>query len=273
MQSILLLLGKQGTPQVAPGWANVGNRNAGIFFGLKIRTDLSPMFTAVPHMLDGMIAFKENRIGMHEDEHFDVVVVGGGAAGCVMATRLSASGARSVLLLEAPDRRTDLPDEIRDGWRLTRQFDWGYTSEPDEFGNIHDVRRVKLLGGTSWVTRFALRGSPADFDEWQTLGNPGWGFDDVLPYFKRLETDLDFGYEPWHGEQGPIPINRYCDLEGTRLHAGMALRTASLGPLFGVVLHQIGRATLADDPASALRLMGVATGHLQRTGTVLPAFP
>src|SRR5579872_4686988 len=72
----------------------------------------------------------------------EVVVVGGGAAGCVVASRLSESGARSVLLLEAgPDLRADTPDEIRDGWRITRAFDWGYTSEPDARGVVQNLWR------------------------------------------------------------------------------------------------------------------------------------
>ena len=150
---------------------------------------------------------------------FDVVVVGGGAAGCVVTSRLSESGSRSVLLLEAgPDLRADLPHEIRDGWHMTRQFDWGDAADPDELGIVQKLRRVKLLGGTSSITRFALRGSPADYDEWEALGNPGWGFADVLPYLKRLETDLDFGHQPWHGDSGPIPISRYRNLEPTEIH-------------------------------------------------------
>jgi choline dehydrogenase len=161
---------------------------------------------------------------------FDVVVVGGGAAGCVVAARLSESGSRSVLLLEAgPDLRADLPDEIRDGWHMTRQFDWGYKSEPDELGVVQDLRRGKLMGGTSSLTRFALRGSPADYDEWAVLGNAGWGFDDLLPYFKRLETDADFGDRPWHGDGGPIPVTRYKDLEPTEIHAGVIRALEGVG--------------------------------------------
>ena len=124
---------------------------------------------------------------------FDVVVVGGGAAGCVVAARLAESASRSVLLLEAgPDLRAGLPGEFRDGWRLPQGFDWGYASEPDTRGIAENLRRGKLVGGTSWVTRFALRGSPADYDEWAGLGNAGWGFTDVLPYFTRLEADADY---------------------------------------------------------------------------------
>jgi choline dehydrogenase len=151
----------------------------------------------------------------HETE-FDVVIVGGGSAGCVFAARLAESGSHSVLLLEAgPDRRTDLPGEMRDGWRITREFDWGSTSEPNARGEVESVRRKKLLGGTSWVTRFTPRGSPADYDLWAAAGNPGWGFDDVLPYLIRLESDADFGDQPWHGDRGPMPSTRYLDLDYT----------------------------------------------------------
>jgi choline dehydrogenase len=145
---------------------------------------------------------------------FDVVVVGGGAAGSVVAARLSEDSSRSVLLLEAgPDLRTAVPAELRNGWTLTRHFDWGLVSESDERGVVESLRRGRLLGGTSWVTRFAVRGSPADYDKWAELGNPGWGFDEVLPYFNRLESDAEFGDEPWHGATGPIPVTRYPELE------------------------------------------------------------
>jgi choline dehydrogenase-like flavoprotein len=144
----------------------------------------------------------------------DVVVVGGGAAGCVVAARLAESGTRSVTLLEAgPDLRADVPAQIRDGWQITRDFDWGYTSEPDGRGEVENLWRNKLVGGTSWVTRFAPRGSPADYDDWAARGNPGWGFEDVLPYFRRLEADADFGDQSFHGAGGPIPVRRYLDQE------------------------------------------------------------
>ena len=69
------------------------------------------------------------------------------------------------------------------------------------------------------MTRFALRGSPADYDEWAGLGCAGWGFTDVLPYFRRLEADADFGDQPWHGDGGPMPVTRYLNLQLTAIGA------------------------------------------------------
>src|SRR5262245_43550387 len=157
---------------------------------------------------------------------FDAVVVGAGAAGCVVAARLAQDGARSVALLEAgPDLRGATPAALRDGWRIALEPGWGYESEPDAHGEVRGVFRGKLLGGTSWVTRFALRGSPADYDAW----GPGWRFDDLLPYFNRLEADAEFGDEPWHGDSGPMPITRYPELEPTPLLAAATDALESMG--------------------------------------------
>jgi choline dehydrogenase len=110
----------------------------------------------------------------------DVIVVGGGAAGCVVAARLAESGSPSVLLLEAgPDRRAEMPAALRDGWTIEREsFEWGYVSagEPPK-----PVRRKRVIGGTSWLTRFTPRGHPADFDGSAARGLDGWGWEGVLP--------------------------------------------------------------------------------------------
>ncbi len=138
-----------------------------------------------------------------------------------------------MLLLEAgPDLRANLPGEFRDAWHLPPGHDWGYASEPNEHGSVEPLRRGKLLGGTSWLTRFAVRGSQADYDEWAALGNPGWSFDDVLPYFRRLEADAEFGDRPWHGDHGPLPITRYPDAELTDVAAaGLATLEAAGFPI------------------------------------------
>jgi len=167
-------------------------------------------------------------------EAFEIVIVGGGAAGCVVARRLAERGDRSVLLLEAgPDLGTSPPRALRDGWGLpsgpTWPYDWGFESEPDANGATGVLRRGRLLGGTSWLTRFAVRGHPADFDAWAAGGNPGWSFEDVLPTFRTIEADVEFGDRPWHGERGPIPITRYPDDEPAEIHAAALRAFGALG--------------------------------------------
>jgi choline dehydrogenase len=141
----------------------------------------------------------------------DVVIVGAGAAGCVLAARLSEDPKRRVLLVEAgPHYPTlaDLPPEIASASAPVVSHDWGYVSEPDGLGRSLPLPRARLVGGCAATNAaFALRGSPADYDRWQALGNRGWSFSEVLPVFRRLESDRDFADE-WHGSDGPLPIRR-----------------------------------------------------------------
>ena len=159
----------------------------------------------------------------------DVVVVGGGAAGCVVARRTAETGARVLLLEAGPDLRREVPPELRDGWRLPTVPDWGFEAEPDGPGTPTKLRRGRLLGGTSWLTRFAVRGAAADFDEWAARGNQGWAFADVLPAFRRLEADAEFGGDAWHGDRGPVPITRYPGLERSTIHEVALEAFAALG--------------------------------------------
>ena len=143
---------------------------------------------------------------------YDDIIVGGGSAGAVLAARLSEEPARRVLLLEAgPDYATleSTPADLQDGWRMSlRAHDWGLTAEAVP-GRAIPYPRGRVIGGSSAVNAtIALRGVPADYDEWAALGNDEWSWAKVLPYFRRLEDDPD-GAGELHGRGGPIAIRRW----------------------------------------------------------------
>jgi choline dehydrogenase len=143
---------------------------------------------------------------------FDDIVVGGGSAGAVLAARLSEEPARRVVLLEAgPDYASleSTPDDLQDGSRMSlRAHDWGLTAEAVP-GRVIPYPRGRVIGGSSAVNAtIALRGVPADYDEWAALGNDEWSWAKVLPSFRRLEDDPE-GDSELHGRGGPIGICRW----------------------------------------------------------------
>ena len=187
----------------------------------------------------------------------DTIIVGAGSAGCVLAARLSEEPSCSVVLLEAgPDypSEAELPAEVRKGFTATPTHDWGYVSEPGLGIPPIAQLRAKLVGGCSATNAtFALRGSPADYDDWAAQGNPGWSFSEVLPFFRKLESDADFDNE-WHGQDGPLPIRRYS-------HESLVPGQAEF---LQVLLH--GRVVRAEEDSP----IGLDREHPIRRGQVQP---
>jgi choline dehydrogenase len=147
-----------------------------------------------------------------EARDFDYVIVGAGSAGCVLANRLSADGKHSVLLLEAGPKDTNIWIHVPLGYgKLFKEktVNWMYQTEPEpELGGRQVFQpRGKVLGGSSSINGLLyVRGQHEDYDRWRQRGNSGWGYDDVLPYFKKAENQQRGG-DKYHGVGGPLPVS------------------------------------------------------------------
>ena len=144
---------------------------------------------------------------------YDVLIVGAGSSGSVIAARLSENPNLHVALIEAGPDYADLADTpfdlINSHNNSYSDHDWGFEYHPTQ-QRLDRFPRGRVVGGSSAVnTAIALRGLPEDYDEWAQITSDDWCWSNVLPAFKRLERDLDFPSAPYHGDSGPITIRRY----------------------------------------------------------------
>ncbi len=142
---------------------------------------------------------------------YDTIVVGAGSAGCVIAARLSEDPARRVLLLEAGGADSSILIRMPAGVakaNASKKYNWHYQTDPQAHMNGRSVYwpRGRVLGGSSSINAMVIvRGHPSDYDAWRDAGCPGWGYDDVLPYFRKMETNAR-GPNAWRGGDGPMHL-------------------------------------------------------------------
>jgi choline dehydrogenase-like flavoprotein len=166
---------------------------------------------------------------------YDYVIVGAGSAGCVLAARLTEDPDVSVLLLEAgpPDVKENIHVPAAFGSLFKTDVDWDYATAPEDGcnGRMMYLPRGKVLGGSSSINAMVyIRGAREDYDAWRDAGNPGWGYDDLLPLFKRSE-DNERGESEYHGVGGPLSVTGSTSARAGRSDRGAAAAEAALNSL------------------------------------------
>jgi choline dehydrogenase len=187
---------------------------------------------------------------------FDYVIVGAGSAGCVLANRLTADPKNRVLLLEAGGHDKHFLLKMPLGFLralFNPKFTWPFWSEPEPHLNGRKIPlpRGRVLGGSSSINgMFFMRGHSLDFETWRQMGCEGWGYADVLPYFKMMETSWR-GEGPWHGGSGPLHVA--ANQTGHLLHQPLMEAAEASGfhttdDLHGEVEEGFARGELTIDP-------------------------
>ncbi len=212
---------------------------------------------------------------------YDYIIVGAGSAGCVLANRLTEDATTRVLLLEAGGRDSSLWIHVPVGYAMTLKdpdINWLYETEADADGRTHTWPRGKVLGGSSSINGLLyVRGQAEDYDGWRQLGNPGWGYDDVLPYFKKSQHQ-ERGSDAYHGTDGPLNVSDPTTtnpVSDAMIEAGVAAglphnEDINAGDQEGIGYYQLtvknGRrwsaATAYLDPAKSRPNLQVETGAL-----------